>query len=1145
MRSITGSAHTHLQKPKGSEYPSGNTKVLDPQQTKEYEETMVRFGFAAKAFLFGLLMLTITFRANSQSTTGSVYGSVNDSTGAVIVGVQITLTDVHTNVQQKTLTNESGDFTFPAVKPSDYSVTTVATGFRSETQTGVSVSANQNVHVTFSLAAGSVSETVQVEAGITMVDTRESQLAETIEQARFQSLPTINRSTYDLVQTVPGVTNYSSDSQIGSRNGTNFSVNGLPSDMVSYYIDGAYNNTYKQGGGNKAPNPDALQEFRLITSNFDAEFGRTPGAVTNVITRSGTSSYHGDVYDYVRNDIFNAKPYFQTNVPAMKQHQFGGVFGGPVPSIRNTFFFGSFEQLIFHQPAVVNAGAIIIPTDLERKGNFTLSATKPKLPAGTNCGTVAAPVICAAALDPVAQNILNFVPHANSDGTSPQQSAQANSSSKQGLARIDYSGFNGHSVELMYFNAQGSDTAPLAGGNQIIGYSGMINDENQANGVLADTWMMNARAVNSARLFFSQNKYVIANQYQGHFLADLGSTAGEGGDIFAPPKMNVNGYFSAGTAGAGPSNISQVSMGVIDTITLMRGHHAVKFGGSYVRNRYNEDGGNTAGGTFGFANNSSVSGGTALSDFLLGKANNLNQSSSVRHRTHQPDPALYAQDTWQVTQRLSLNLGLRWEMFAPHCCEPTTTGTFVAGQQSTVVPNAPLGLLYQGDKGVPNGLFSTSKLNFAPRVGFAYDAWGNGQTSIRGGFGIFYQTIEQFNYGTMNQLPFSLSTTVNLTPNLVAPYSNVSGGDPYPFVYNPKSPRFADNATTQAVVPNTSAPYVYEYNVALEQQLNPKFAFRLAYVGNATRNNMINIDGNAPVYFPGAAVSTAAINCRRPYQPYRAGGVVNSATCTYSGFSGSAGTDPTAGKTFGSVNLRAPYLNGSYNSLQTNLRGRIGSKFNLQASYVWSKSLNYTGPTVDNTNLKRNYGPADEDIRQSFVASFIYHLPDIKRWGQVGRQALSGWQINGITNLSSGSPFIVTSGTDTNRDGTNNDRVNVIGDPYTHAKSRQDKIKAFLNPASFSVPGFATAADNPYGNEQRNSLVGPGSINTNLSLFKAFAIYREINFQFRAEVYNAFGNVNLNNPRTNFSVFSSPSTPTQITGSGAPRRLQFAAKIMF
>lgn len=993
-------------------------------------------------------MLSVTFILRAQSTTGSVYGAVSDPTGASIPAATVTVKDVHTGVTQSTTTNGSGEYTFTTVNPGDYVVTATASGFKTQNQTGVAVSSNQNVHVTFALTTGNVSETIDVEAAVTLVDTRESQIAETIEQARFQNLPTINRSTYDLVQTIPGVTNYNPDTQTGSRNGVNFSVNGLPSDMISYYLDGAYNNTYKAGGGNKSPNPDALQEFRLITSNFDAEFGRSPGAVANVITRSGTSHFHGSAYDYLRNDVFNAKKYFQTSVAPLKQNQFGGTFGGQVPVVKSTFFFLSYEQLILHQPAIVNAGAIILPTDLERAGNFSASAVKPRLPAGTNCGTTTAPIICPAALDPVAQNLLKFVPRTNSAGVAPQQSASANVSSYQGLARVDYNGFKNHSIEGMYFNTQGTEITPLAGTNQIIGYSGMVNTENQANIVLADNWTVNDRAVNSVRLFYTQNKYVIANQYDGHFLADLGSTAAEGGTIFAPPKFNVNGYFMAGPNGAGPSNISQLSFGGVDTLILTRGHHSLKAGGSYVWNKYSEDGGNTAGETFGFANNSSVSGGTALGDFLLGKANTFVQSSSVTHRTHQYDPALYAQDDWQITPRLNLNLGVRWEIFAPHCCEPQVTGTFIAGQQSTVVPQAPLGVVYQGDKGVAPGLFNTSLLNFAPRLGFAYDARGNGRTSVRGGFGMFYQTIEQFNYGTLNQLPFSLNTTINLTPNLIAPYG--AAGSPYPFAYNSANPRFASGATTQSATPGTSAPYVYEYNMTVEQQLNPTFALRLGYLGNATRNNVFMVDANAPIYSPNAAVGTAALNCRRPYEPYRTGGVSSSATC----FSPSA-------YQFGAVNERTPALNANFNSLQASLRGRIGTKLNILVSYVWSKALSYDGPTVDNTDFRKNYGLADTDIRNRFVASYLYRLPDVKLWGQFGIQALSGWQVNGITTLQSGGPFTVTSGTDTNRDGSNNDRVNIIADPYTHVKSRQDKIFRYLNSAALSVPSFAAAADNP------------------------------------------------------------------------------------
>lgn len=293
-----------------------------------------------KTALAVIAMLAIALTIHAQSTTGTIYGAVADPSGAAIPGCTIKATNTATGVAQTTVTNGSGAYTFATVDPGDYSVSTTATGFKNLTQTGVQVAANQNVHVAFSLSVGSTTETVSVAADVTMVDTREAQVATTIEQKELQELPSLNRDVYSLVATVPGVTNYSGAPLTGDVSGTSFSVNGLPANMVSFYLDGAYNNVYKNGaGGNAVPNPDALEEFHLITSNFDAEFGRTPSAVVNVITRSGTQKFHGEVYDYIRNDMFNAKNYFADSVTPLKQNQFGGNLGGPLLRKGKAFFF--------------------------------------------------------------------------------------------------------------------------------------------------------------------------------------------------------------------------------------------------------------------------------------------------------------------------------------------------------------------------------------------------------------------------------------------------------------------------------------------------------------------------------------------------------------------------------------------------------------------------------------------------------------------------------------------------------------------------------------------------------------------------------------------------------------------------------------
>jgi hypothetical protein len=1063
--------------------------------------------------LLGMVSVTQALRA--QSTTGTIYGTVADPTGASIPGCKVTARNVATGVSQSTVTNGSGAYTFQTVDPGDYEVSSTATGFKTQTQKDVRVAANDNVHVAFALTLGNTTETVEVVAGTTMVDTREAQIATTIGQRELQQLPSLNRDVYSLVATVPGVTNYSAAPLTGDLDGTSFSVNGLPANMVSFYLDGAFNNVYKDGSaGNAVPNPDALEEFHLITSNFDAEFGRTPAAVVNVITRSGTRNFHGEAYDYIRNDMFNAKNYFLTSVTPLKQNQFGGNFGGPLLKNGKAFFFVDYEGTIVHTPANVAATAIVTATALERTGDFRQSKVLPNV----SCNGVKY-VICPSAIDPVAANLLKFVPVYDSTlNQTVQQSSNGNQLVNQGTARLDYHGFHNHSIELMFFTQHGTQNTPGAGGNQIYSYAGAVDNEIQDNIVAGDTWILSPHTVNSFRAFYTQNRYIQANAIN-NTLASIGSQAAEGGPIFSPPVFIINGYWQMGPNAAGPNDNDQQAFGAFNTFNLTRGHHDIKVGGSYVWEKYSANGNKTAGANFTFtgaATASTVNGktvnGNALADFLEGKANSLLQTSSSIQRQYSYDPALYVQDDWQIRPRLNVNLGLRWEVFPPFPGQGVY-GTFAPNVQSKVVPTAPLGLLYQGDPGIPAGVYATSWTRFAPRVGFAFDMFGNGRTSLRGGYGIFYFDQAEIQTGQQLQQPFVASITTNKPLNLVTPYA--PNPDPFPFVYNPANPRFVSGTTIFAVPRSGGAvPYVEEYNLNIQQQLSPGFSMQIGYVGNATRKNYLQHDINAPVYVSGAATTAAGINARRPYEP---------TPNTY---------------TFQAIQLNDNVDNDTYNSLQASLRGRVGKNLTMRLSYVWGKSLGYSGPIVDQSDIARNYGPLAIDLRQRFVASYDYLLPEVHRFGAFGQEAINGWHISGITAFSSGSPFTVTSGVDTNLDGTVNDRADIVGNPYfDNSRSRAQKIQQFINPASFAVPS------GPYGDEQQRSLVGPGNINTNLALFKEFPIHENLRLLFRAEAFNAFGNVNLNNPRTGLTALN--TNVSQITGAADARIWQFAAKLRF
>lgn len=334
-----------------------------------------------------LMILLSTAMLSAQTVTGSIYGTITDSEDAVVPGATITAMNIDTAQTVTTKSNSSGAYVFPVILPGPYQVTASQAGFDTMTQKGLTVAANQNVNAHFVMKTGSVTSEVSVSSSSALIDTRESQIAYTIEQKVIQDMPLVGRSPYDLVQLVPGVTGYNGGgSQSGDNTGAQFSTNGIRNNFNSYYLDGAYNTELFHGGGNTIPNPDALSQFRIITDNFDAEFGRFPGAVVNVITRSGTNRFHGTVYDFLRNNIFNAKPYFQSSVPHYVYNAFGGGMGGPIMHDK-LFVYGSYQGIRYTTPTTINQGVFTVLTDAERTGDFSKSKTLPNLPAGTNCGT--------------------------------------------------------------------------------------------------------------------------------------------------------------------------------------------------------------------------------------------------------------------------------------------------------------------------------------------------------------------------------------------------------------------------------------------------------------------------------------------------------------------------------------------------------------------------------------------------------------------------------------------------------------------------------------------------------------------------------------------------------------------------------------
>jgi len=1108
----------------------------------------MRHSLIQKFLLLVLSVCIFQVIAYAQVTTTSVVGTVADTSSAAIPQAEVVITDVDRNQSKTARTDSQGAYRIDFLLTGNYMVTVSVPGFKKYVQHGIVLNAGVPATVDVMLAPGDITESVEVTSSAPLVNTTNAEVGTTIDTRQMVELPLVNRNPYQLLDLTPGVQTNSNIQSFGAPSQVTLINGGADNGAGStnYFLDGAPNMTGLRNTGNILPNPDALQEFRVQTSNYGAPYGRFASGVVNALVKSGTNQVHGTVFEFIRNTALNARDWGSSPTLAkapLHRNQFGATLGGPIFKDK-TFFFGSYAGLRQSSSTFLNTA--IVPSALERTGDFSQSlGTKPTQP-GTNTpyscnGRLN--VICPNQLDPVAMNLLNtYVPLPNSTastsgGSAPSWQGYYNSPyiSDDFLLKINHQLSKSHSLAATYFLTAGNTS--VRGGSSNVPYSTQLQTWRQQNAVINDTWTISNAIVNN--IWLSYTRMIPARTNTPKLsLADFGSAFSPQG---APslPNITVNGFFTLGNSISGPTATNNYT--VRDLVTWTLGKHTFQFGGEFVLDKNLKISNLNNYGTFTFSGSNTLTR-NALSDFLIGSPSAATQDSPANTSANTFTTSAFIQDDYRLSRQLTLNLGLRYDVQTPPTDSINRVSAYVPGQQSTVRPNAPIGLLFPGDKGIGRGIAPTRYAHLSPRLGFAFDPTATGKTSIRGGVGLFWGSVSEESWmASGNTVPFALRYTFPNTntptgPTLSNPYRSIT--NPFPF----DGTLYPRNASAQPTSPTNDWPYTVQTNLSVQQQLTPSLVFSVAYVGSASRNQIYAPDLNYPTLNTnfGAASTDPS---------------VRSACGTAATIAATSGNAQCrrAVQPLGQILTTQSGQAASYHSLQTSLTQQMSHHISLNGFYSWSKTLSTVGlessgpgGTAQNyNNLRAERGRADNDFRHMATIGIVWNPDYYSGQNRLLRGTLNGWEISPLARLRSGVPFTITNnGVDANLDGQTNDRARVIGDP----NSGHHTLAQWFNTAAFAQNPAVTG--NPVdGNAPRNSITGPALHTIDLNLARTFPITERIKFQFRAEASNAFNIANYANPSgavgtATFGQIRSAGTAGSTSG-GAPRTIQFGGKFNF
>ncbi len=1179
--------------------------------------SIVSFFSARRSWVLAVLMFASFASIQAQQTTGSIVGTVKDESGAVVPGATVKATNVGTGFSRSAPSNGYGEYRIDYLPVGGYTVELEAAGFRRFVQQNVVLNVDQTLTLEITLSVGAATETVTVTSAPPSVNTSDAVLGRTVEGSEILGLPLVNRNAYSEISLTPGVMANNNSPTSNPTGSPNFTV-GLPSadvqingsidggnPEVAFYLDGGNNITGMRNYGNPAPNPDALQEFRVETSAFGAQYGQFSAAVITVLTKSGTNKFHGSLFEFNRNTDFNAYPWTAgQGAPAVKlpyhRNQFGGTVGGPIKHDK-AFFFFSYGGL--RQVAGSQFNGAIVPTAAERLGDFTGDTFKVNAP-GTKTqvkGTNSSPNCQVATLNCIPQALLdttisNFDNVGNSFGSSiplPNGALKpatgggtytgtftTPTTSNEYLGKYDQVfGDKDHATVTFFFvrNVQGNSP----GGN--VPWTINQSAANQWNVNISDVHTFSPTTANQFWLTFTRAAGGRVNLPVTGPATQTLATYGSNFLIQGPnalPNWSPSGAFSATTTNAGPFTGSN-NYELRDMVSLVKGRHTLSLGGEFALDKTMFWADLLNFGTISFATSAPTSTSNVFSDWVTGQASSFEQDTPYTTLISYWHTAVFAQDDYRITPRFTANLGIRWDIDTVPVESLNRTASFVPGVQSTVTPVAPKGMLFPGDPGIGRGIITTKFHHIAPRVGFAWDPYGDGKTAFRGAAGVFYGTTSGNEWNQPgNGAPFAIRQTFGSLNSITNIYSTpgdfpstAPGGGIFPYVYSPSAPKFFPTAAVESIDKNAQYPYIYQFNTSVQRQLPAQVTLTVAYVGTLSHNVPTMIDGNYAPYSttlgtPCTGASNAActggqigIAERRQFDP-----------CVGNCPSGPAGINTG---TMGQNIYLITNQHANYNALQVSAKKQLSHGFTISGFYVWSRALQssnesaigqmtaqnfgYFGDpfTLSNNSLgaiggglAEEKGPMDANRTNNAAISAIWNIDYFHGSSTFLKVLANGWQIAPVLYMTSGAPLNMTTGSNKNFDSSNANRPNAV--PGVSPKLNHgcricatgSELTAWFNTAAFvnNGPGLGIGPGGADGNVTRDSILGPGFRDMDLGIFRTFSFEHGVAFQFRAEATNALNWVSVGNPTTSLSS----GNDGKITGAqGTQRVIQLGGRLTF